>query len=961
MKKKRAFICAMLAVVLTTSLLPLGALAASEEVKYTSYKDIPGVTQQEIDAVEAAKETRDYFVYGCTQTAESFYNESGEIDGFTRIVCEELTRIFGIEFRTQMVEFGELLEGLNDESIDFAGDLTPSEERRQVYHMSSEISARFLGAVYCNAYPRVAHDTSDGPVNYGFWDGAITPALVDEAVQEPFNVFYYDDYDEIERALKEREIDAFIADEAVVLCLESNPLLSVERFYPLIYTPVAITTGNDELAAFVSVIGKYYAANAGKLFSAYYTQGADAYRQKLFIDSLTGEEIEYINQLTGTVITAIGEQDNYPICFYNEAQDEFQGISVDTMNAIATLTGLTFEIETVNFAQEFSERDVLVQRGATILMSMVEDHHVDPVLITTQNAYSKDTFTLISLNDADDIYVNQIEYLRIGVVAASAAYEEMLKKYPDHEGFTVFTYRKDAYDALKNGEIDVFATSSNMLLYARNYLEESEYRINVDFNEEYDIYFGFSQNDAMLCSIFNKALQVVDTGAINESWQLRFFDYNSAMMRRLLPYLVFLVGLLFISLLSLGHFFAKNKKLNVNLEKTVDERTKELALQTEAAQAASHAKGSFLAQMSHEIRTPLNAIVGMAQVAKGNSDNPKVEETVGEILSASKALSEILNNILDMSKIESGKFELVSAPFSLHTAIHEVTGMMKVRCEMEQKSFTVTVPQDDYILIGDMLRLKQVLLNLLSNAIKFTDEGGEICLNIIEKDSSANHVTLDFSVKDTGIGMAGVQVEKLFTPFEQTDVSISSKYGGTGLGLSISQGLVHLMQGEIDVSSVLGEGSAFSFAVTFQRDMLANVQVEHTELPLSLQGKNILIVEDVVINRFIIKELLGVYGASFFEAENGKIALEMIENSDEGFFDFVLMDVQMPQMNGYEATKAIRALEREDTAALPIYAMTANAYNEDIQAALDAGMDGHFSKPIDIEAMVKVLDMYFSR
>jgi CheY-like chemotaxis protein len=360
--------------------------------------------------------------------------------------------------------------------------------------------------------------------------------------------------------------------------------------------------------------------------------------------------------------------------------------------------------------------------------------------------------------------------------------------------------------------------------------------------------------------------------------------------------------------------------------------------------------------MSHEIRTPLNAIMGMAVIAKKTAISEKTITSLDEITSASNHLLGIINDVLDMSKIESGKFVLVNEAFSLKETIKEVADLIGPRCREKNIRFLDNygaVPS--YGLIGDKLRLKQVLINLLGNAVKFTPELGEIDLVLMINEETETELNITFSVKDSGIGMTDEQVSRLFTPFEQADKTIAVRFGGTGLGLAISQNLIREMGGIITVQSSQGQGSSFLFTLIMQKtDQLQDAEKTEDEVP-DLFGKRILLAEDVEINRIILIELLEDTNVVVDEAADGQKAVDMFATSEEYYYDLVFMDVQMPNMDGYEATRRIRSLQRHDAKRVPIIAMTANAYRDDIDNALRAGMDGHIAKPIDINIVMRVL------
>jgi CheY-like chemotaxis protein len=315
----------------------------------------------------------------------------------------------------------------------------------------------------------------------------------------------------------------------------------------------------------------------------------------------------------------------------------------------------------------------------------------------------------------------------------------------------------------------------------------------------------------------------------------------------------------------------------------------------------------------------------------------------------------VLNDILDMAKIESGKFTLVTEPFALLAAMREVEEIFTQRCTEKHLGFGASYDRGvDTGVAGDKLRLKQVLINLLGNAVKFTDSGGEVAFTVRTVRESAEHITLEFAVEDTGIGMTEEQRSRLFTPFTQSEDSISVRYGGTGLGLAISQTMVQKMGGEIEVQSAPGEGSRFFFVVSFEKAQLAQTHEQARETP-DFEGRRILLAEDVEVNRVILRELLADSGVIIEDAENGREAVERFEASHPGYYDVILMDIQMPLMNGHDAARAIRELSREDASTVPIIAMTANAFNEDVEKALASGMNRHLAKPVDVAVVYSTL------
>jgi signal transduction histidine kinase/ActR/RegA family two-component response regulator len=393
----------------------------------------------------------------------------------------------------------------------------------------------------------------------------------------------------------------------------------------------------------------------------------------------------------------------------------------------------------------------------------------------------------------------------------------------------------------------------------------------------------------------------------------------------------------------------------------------ELEKAVKDANKANASKGEFLARMSHEIRTPMNAIIGMTNIVKKKLSEkaPDILETlnyVSQIEISSQHLLGLLNDILDLSKIEAGKIELGEEPVDLSKLVNTVASIIRPRCEEKNLIFeTVFDVPPPASFVTDPLRLRQVLINLLGNSVKFTPEGGRISFRARQENRENIKTLLEFSVADTGIGISKEMMGALFQPFEQGNSRITRRYGGTGLGLAISRNIVRLMGGDIAVKSKVGEGSVFSFSLWLP---LAAVSGEEEVIENGgdiFKGKRALLVDDVLINRVIAMDFLSDAGLSVDEAEDGLAAVKAFEKSQVGDYDIIFMDVQMPNMDGYEAASAIRAMNRADAKTVPIVALTANAFRDDVNRALRHGMNAHLAKPIEIDKVLEVTARFLRR
>jgi signal transduction histidine kinase/CheY-like chemotaxis protein len=409
---------------------------------------------------------------------------------------------------------------------------------------------------------------------------------------------------------------------------------------------------------------------------------------------------------------------------------------------------------------------------------------------------------------------------------------------------------------------------------------------------------------------------------------------------------------------SAKDFFMQQEHSEQEYRKSLEQKNVALQLAVQRETKANLAKREFLFNMSHDIRTPMNAIIGFTALAQTHiDDRGQVEDYLKKISVSSQHLLSLINDVLDMSRIESGKVTLEAKPVHLPELVHELRDIVQAVVSEKDLSLTLdTVGVENEDVIADPLRLEQILINVLANAVKFTPDGGQISLWIVQKDTApAGYADFEFHIKDNGIGMSEEFQKHIFEQFARERTSTVSKIQGTGLGMAITKSLVDMMGGRITVKSEQGKGSEFTISLRFPIGEAKTEQTPPAAKASASAGKKLLVVEDNELNLEIASTLLKEAGFEVDTAENGKIAVEKVEAASADRYDLILMDIQMPEMDGYEATRRIRALPDTKKAALPIVAMTANAFEDDRKNALRAGMNGHIAKPLDIQKLFQVL------
>ena len=665
----------------------------------------------------------------------------------------------------------------------------------------------------------------------------------------------------------------------------------------------------------------------------------------------TAEEEAYL--ASKPVVTVYYEENWEP--FEYEENGEARGITPDLLRAVGEETGITFKLETTPSTKE-QYVSVGSASGDTV-MAVSYDYlwADDHGLLMTQPFVTGSVMRVTKTVDAlpGTVAVVKDTYLESRV---SNFYPELKQ--------TEYLTPGECMAAVASGKADCAFI---------NFYQATDYRAKSAYSElSYQPVGGLTQgialgvttdSDPRLLSILSKALYSISGASLPDILSrnsvraepvsvtvlLRRYPVQSAVVLAAVCAAAAVIIFLLITT-------AQRKKQNLQLAAAKQES--ELARQ--AADEANAAKSDFLSRMSHDIRTPLNGIIGMTYLMQEMELPEPAQEDLRKIDTSSKFLLNLINEVLDMAKAESGKIELHPEPYEASEFLGYLNSVVTPLCEGKNIHFVIDAePVAGVLPLIDKLRINQVLFNLLSNAVKFTPEGGMVTLRLRERLTESGRLAMDVDVSDTGVGMSEEFQKRLFEPFSQEMRSDSSETRGTGLGLAIVKKLLDLMNCKIEVQSEPGKGTTFNIRGEFdcvrEKAVGADVPAPEEQDETNLTGMHILLCEDHPLNQEIAKALLSEKGALVSVAEDGRQGVEAFANSVPGFYRAILMDLRMPVMDGVTAARRIRMLGRPDAKTVPIIAMTADVFAEDIQKCLDAGMDSHIAKPIDPQRLFQVL------
>lgn len=931
-----------------------------------------------------------------------------EFDGYHMMDAEGNRSGYGYDLLQKMLPYtdwryeyvgydkswNDMLTMLDNGEIDMVTSATKTDERLQKYDYST-ISIGTNGTRICVNEGNSIFSTSD----YSNWSGVRVGMLQGNTKNYNFDKYaqnhnftytavMYESSDDLEAALKQGLVDMMTVGSLYSL----DGLWVLDEFDSQPFY-IIVKKGNTQLLNQVnSALNQLEVDDPQyqtELRNEYYStkEGGQVY--------LSREEQDFVDKCNddGTVFTAVMNPDRQPATYVEDGR--FNGYLYDIANEILSRTGVRVNFIVPESREEYW--DIVNSGQADIVCDLWEDYSFaeqEGFVLTTPYYDS----TLAVLQRSDSTSTKSVGLLKSGNV------EKTVKEFLD--GDVVIKYY-DNYNACANavrsGEVDAAYMYTRTAQWYVASDERNQLVTSTIPNVTTKFCIALKSNvNHLLPAIINKSVASL-SDAQTTSYVAAYTDLSATGNTTFVgfiydnPFVVALVVVLLCTIIFVAAWLALVGRKN----RVIRETNASLEVALRDAERATRAKSEFLSRMSHEIRTPMNAIIGMTALAKDEVGNPKgINHELDQIDSSSKYLLGLINDILDVSRIESGKFVLQKEWVDIDEVNRGIIGMMLPA--MQAKNIDFLYPRPDRLVseMGiaggrcvelhiDRMRYQQLIINLLNNACKFTQEGGKVEWSQRAIAYANGEVTLGIEVKDNGCGMSEEFIERIGEPFAQEANEYTSAVVGTGLGLYIVKRTIEATGGTLRVKSELGRGSSLSFEVAFMyhvqdaiaetaskraeadsgavdekagssdspdgRESASEKDAERADALAVLEGKRVLLVEDNAINREISMRLLQKFAMIVETAENGQHACDMFESSELGYYDIILMDVRMPVMDGYQATSTIRAMKRTDAMTVPIVAMTANAFNEDVKASMDIGMTDHLSKPVELDKLVTTL------
>ena len=914
--------------------------------------------------VKAAAETVPAKVVrvGSFEDTFNYVNEKGIRKGYGYELLETLSGYTGWQFEYVTCDWSDCFEKLKNGEIDIMGDISYTEERTEEMLFSDEPMGEEKDYLYADL-SREDITASDFKTLNGKKIGVLMgtePEVMLTEWEEKYDLktqhVNISNNEDAKQKLANHEIDCFVSME--------------ESFWTELGISTITRVGSSDI---------YYAINKDRAdikeeldnamraledADPFYT--ADLYKKYFSMDYtpiLTGEEKAWLKK-HGAIRMGFLTSDS-GVSTYNPSTGELTGTITDYIRfAKDCLGNQELEFQMVGYDSQKAELDAL-KSGE---IDMVFHFDQSPNLAEEYSvACTNTTWTSNMMAVTNKEHFNETQANRVAVPQNKISLTRYLAVYYPQWEIVDCAAPEDAARLVKDGQADCFVTGVSS---QENYSKKYDF-YSVPLPNPAKSCFAVNSGNGILLSILNKTIKAMPVNMLTGALAM----YKSAARKVTLGefirdnfVMVLLVSSIFVAviLLAILKLLRKARKAEAAARKAANdtqELNAKLQIAAENAESANRAKSTFLFNMSHDIRTPMNAIIGYADLASRHSDDPaKLKKYMEHIQVCGQNLLMLLNNVLDLARIENDKTEMEYSVSDVEKDFRNCIAMFRNQADSKGQTLTVTTQLQYPYIYADIPHLTEVCTNLVSNAVKYTGAGGTIRCGVTQKPGKKEGwCDTVVTVADNGIGMSQEFQKHIFEPFERERTSTVSKVEGSGIGMGIVKKLVGLMGGTVEVESKIGVGSTFTVTIPCRIASEEEVQAKRAADPAdreSLRGTRILLTEDNDLNAEIATELLQEEGCTVDRAKDGVECVDMLEKAANGTYQLILMDVQMPVMNGYDATKKIRRMDDPQKANIPIVAMTANAFSEDKQVALDAGMNDHIAKPINMSVLVPTLRKY---
>lgn len=884
-------------------------------------------------------------------------DDEGNRSGYGRDVLQLMARYWDVEFEYVGYDqsWDDMQQMLEDGEIDMLSPARKTSEREMKYDFSRGIgSSKGILTVRSDNNRIVEQDYSTyNNMRVAFLNGNTENAEFYEFAEEKgfeYEPVYFELSSDMADALQSGEVDAI----ATTSLRQTQNERIIDEFDNCEYY-FMVKKGNTGLLDQINYAIDQMNATEGDWKTELENQYYNNYDNKNL--DFTVEEKAVIQEYGSKEhpLMVLCDPTRYPYSYRENG--EMKGIIPDYFRKVAEYTGIYYRFIDCENRDEYIAYQNTEDVGLYIDARVSDDNWIESINCRMTAPYL--TMRVVMVNRHD--FNGKIN--RIATVDQTMA-GNIEDIYVEDAEKIVYGTREEAMQAVADGEADVaFAYYYSAQAFVNN--DQSgmlTYSLVEDVSFQYRMIVSSSQNH-MLAGILTKSIYAMPENLVeelaSEYTSYKASDVTLKTLIQLHPIMALCIAVLMSTILIMISILLAKIRNRKRLQMLAMEKADEMKILAEQAQAANLAKSTFLANMSHDIRTPMNAIIGFTHIAMENNVDSKIQNCLEKIEESSNHLLSLINNVLDISRIESGNVKCELAPNDIAEITESVLGIMKGYFVGRNLKFEVqrAKPEHLYVMM-DSVKIKEILLNILSNAVKYTEDGGtirfesEYCSGI-----DSQHILLRCQISDTGIGIDEEFQKHIFEHFTQENIDARTEYNGTGLGLAITKQYIEMMGGTIFVKSKKGVGSTFTVEIPMERAKEKEQSgTENKDTMIDLSKIKLLMAEDNDLNAEIAIVQLQKYGMQVTRAVDGVDVVQMFEGSPAGTFDVILMDIMMPRMNGYEATRAIRNMEkRPDGKTIPIIAMTANAFAEDIQASLNAKMDEHVAKPIVIETVINAI------